>query len=137
MPEEMEIVLGAEVEDIPRAVEFIGRAMAAFGISQDKALGAELAAEEACTNVVRHAYRGGQGYMKITCRSNGGSVEITLEDAGAPFDPTKRPEPDLTENVDKRPIGGLGIYLIRSFMDGLRYELKDGKNNLIMVLNRG
>ena len=136
MKEDRELVIRAVAEDIPKAVEFIGMTLRSFGISSRKALGVELAVEEACTNVVLHGYRGEGGYIKISCSSSDSRIAVNLEDAGVTFDPTKRPGPNLVDDVDKRPIGGLGIYLIRSFVDGLGYEFKDGKNNLAMEINR-
>ena len=60
-------------------------------------------------------------------------LEFIIADSGLPFDPAQAPEADTTLVVDERPIGGLGIYLVRQIMDVVRYERKDGKNILTLI----
>ena len=58
------------------------------------------------------------------------SVTITFTDRGMPYDPLANEDPDVTLPADERPIGGLGVYLVKQTMDDVRYEYKDGKNIL-------
>ena len=57
---------------------------------------------------------------------------ITFTDGGVPYNPLERPDPDVTLSAGERPIGGLGIYIVKNSMDSLSYEYKDGKNILKM-----
>ena len=57
-------------------------------------------------------------------------VEVTFADEGIPFDPLAKEDPDVTLNADSRPIGGLGIFMVKKSMDSVEYEYKDGKNIL-------
>ena len=61
-----------------------------------------------------------------------GSVILVLTDTGKEFDPTMVPETDITLSADERPIGGLGIFLIRQIMNEVKYERIDGKNVLTL-----
>ena len=63
-------------------------------------------------------------------------LDFTLTDSGVPFDPTVASMPDLTLDASERPVGGLGIYLVRSIMDSVSYERVDGKNVLSMIKRR-
>ena len=60
-------------------------------------------------------------------------LRVEVEDDGHPFNPLDRPAPDLSKPVNERPIGGLGIYMMRKALDGMDYRRADGKNILVMI----
>jgi anti-sigma regulatory factor (Ser/Thr protein kinase) len=64
-----------------------------------------------------------------------GRLTFVLSDSGKPFDPTQASEPDLTLQAEDRPIGGLGIFLVRQIMDSVEYRYSDGKNILTLTKN--
>jgi anti-sigma regulatory factor (Ser/Thr protein kinase) len=134
MADRQEIVLAARETEISRALEFVEEIMVRAGFSPPKVLEVQLAVEEACMNIALHAYPDGEGSFKITSDPTENGLVVTIEDQGMRFDPTKAEEPSLEEDVDERPIGGLGIHLIKSFVEDVRYEFKDGKNMLILVI---
>ncbi len=81
-----------------------------------------VALDEIVANVVTHGAAGGGGRtMDVWFRRIGGDVEITVADDGPPFDPLSRPAPDTTSPLEKRRPGGLGIALVRSLVDDVRY----------------
>ena len=95
-----------------------------------------LALEEAVTNVIMYAYpEGTVGKMNLEAVRDGNDLRFTLTDRGKVFDPTAVPEADLTASVEDRPIGGLGIHLVRTIMDSVQYKRMDGKNILTMTLH--
>jgi sigma-B regulation protein RsbU (phosphoserine phosphatase) len=99
-------------------------------------MGMNLALEEAVTNVILYAYpSGSDGLVDIEAILRKDSLEFIITDSGIPFDPTQAPVADVTLDVEKRPIGGLGIYLVRTIMDVVKYERKDGHNVLSMIKN--
>jgi anti-sigma regulatory factor (Ser/Thr protein kinase) len=63
-------------------------------------------------------------------------VEVEIADTSPPFDPLSIPEPELENSIDKRKIGGLGVFLIRQVMDGVSYRYENGKNILVLIKNR-
>jgi len=93
----------------------------------------QLAVEEAVTNVVTHGYEGPDGNVSVQCISSPEIVTITITDTGAAFDPTKIPPADVTADLDHRNIGGLGVHLIRSVMDEIRYSREMDANQLTLV----
>ena len=95
-----------------------------------------LALEEAVTNVVLYAYpQGTYGSVELEASLEGNTLTFVLSDSGKPFDPTSRPEVDITASAEDRPIGGLGVHLVRQIMDHVQYEWKDGYNVLTMTKN--
>lgn len=93
-----------------------------------------LAIEETVENVVSYAYQDGVGWMEVSTNLDSDNLQlvITLRDAGKPFNPLEKEDPDLTLSAEERPIGGLGIFLCKQFMDHVDYIYEDGCNILTM-----
>ena len=88
------------------------------------------------TNVIMYAYpEGTDGLVDIEAIIRKDSLSFVISDSGQPFDPTASPDADISLGVTERPIGGLGIYLVRNIMDSVSYERADGKNILTMTKN--
>ena len=110
--------------------------MSDAGLAPDLAARINLALEEAVCNVIQYAYpEGTTGRMSLEAVKDGNRLRFTLTDGGKVFDPTAAPEADITASVEDRPVGGLGIHLIRNIMDSVRYERMDGKNVLTLIIN--
>ena len=93
-----------------------------------------LALEEAVSNVIMYAYpQGSDGLVDIEAVITEDRLKFIISDSGQPFDPTAAPEADITLDVEDRPIGGLGIFLVRNIMDEVHYERADGKNLFTMI----
>jgi len=95
----------------------------------------DLAVDEACSNVIDHAYGGSdQGEIRILLDLDDRGLKITIQDDGEPFDPACVVEPDLTSPLETRCERGLGVYLIREVMDEAAYDFSiPGVNQLILV----
>jgi serine/threonine-protein kinase RsbW len=92
--------------------------------------------DEAVSNAIAYGYpEGAHGEIAVRLRRRPGSVVLEVEDDGAPFDPLQAAPPDLTLPLADRPIGGLGIHLIRNLMDEMSYARRDGRNILKLVKN--
>lgn len=93
----------------------------------------ELAAVEACTNVIRYAYRSGSpGRIGLSVRPRKNGLEILVLDRGAPFNPTEIPCPDLADPGE----GGYGIFLMREIMSEMRYERRGGRWNCLYLIRK-
>ncbi len=115
---------------------FVDRVQEQNNLTPDLAARINLALEEAVCNVIQYAYpEGTTGKMSLEAVKEGNRLRFSLTDGGKVFDPTAVPEADISASVEDRPIGGLGIHLIRSIMDSVRYERKDGKNVLTLIIN--
>ena len=92
----------------------------------------EVAVEELFVNIASYAYRPGTGTADVTVEAfdNPKAVEITFRDAGVPYDPLAKQDPDISLSADDRQIGGLGIFMVKKTMDDMRYEYKDNQNVL-------
>ena len=129
-----QLVLGNRVEEIPCLAEFVETICESAGVSHSLMMNLDLALEEAVTNVMLYAYpEGTTGQVEVECMSEDGLLTFQIRDAGAPFDPTQQADADVTLGVQERPIGGLGIFLVRQIMDEVRYERKNDKNVLTLV----
>lgn len=93
----------------------------------------QLAVEEACANVLEHAYAGKGGEIQIRFETRERDAVVTLWDHGRPFDPGGVVAPNLKLPLAKRPIGGLGLYLMYQLMDEIRFAFSESGNTLVMV----
>ena len=94
-----------------------------------------VAIEEVFVNVARYAYGGGEGEVTlgITFDKESRNVTFRMADKGVPFDPLKKPDPDITLSADEREIGGLGIFITKKTMDSVKYAYENGENILTMI----
>ncbi|MBR0048549.1 MAG: ATP-binding protein [Prevotella sp.] len=128
-----QLILHNDVQQIEQLEGYIEAIAEDTGIDPSLAMSLNLALEEAVTNVILYAYpEGTDGTVDIVADSDGQQVTFTVTDNGKPFDPTAQAEADVTLGVEDRPIGGLGIFLVRNIMDSVEYSRVDGKNILRM-----
>jgi serine/threonine-protein kinase RsbW len=124
----------AELERLGTAVEAFGTR---HGLSSTTIFDVHLALDEILTNVVSYAYDDRREHT-ITVRlgmrdaHDLRQLEAQVEDDGRPFNPLEAAPPNIDAPVEERPIGGLGIYLVRRVMDDLEYRRQQGKNLLVM-----
>jgi len=121
---------------IDKCGEIIDYLMSSPDIPKDEALQFKirLSIEEAVENVVRYAYDGGLGWIEVGTELDPDGVMLTilLRDAGVPFNPLEKADPDVTLPLEERQVGGLGIYLCKQLMDHIEYKYEDGCNILLM-----
>ncbi|MBQ3999148.1 MAG: ATP-binding protein [Paludibacteraceae bacterium] len=122
------LVMRNDIQQIPTLAEWIEM----IGLPQELNMPINLALEEAVSNVMLYAYPGKSGQVLVECDKSDKLV-FTITDSGVPFDPTQQEDPDVTQSAEDRPIGGLGIFLVRQIMDDIRYERKDNKNILTLT----
>jgi len=117
--------------------EYVTRAAEAAGLDARSVEGVELAVDEACSNIIEHAYGGeGRGHIEVTCRIDGDGLTVVLRDYGQPFDPDRVPEPDLQAPLEERDAGGLGLHFMRQLMDQVRFEFTAGAGNVLTMVKR-
>jgi serine/threonine-protein kinase RsbW len=124
----------ARFEFLDEIREYVGQKARAAGFSDKEVYSIQLAADEAASNVIEHAYEGlSDASFELTCVFENDRIIITLLDHGKSFDLTKVVKPDLKADLSRRKIGGLGIYLMRKLMDEVRYEVTDSGNLLTLI----
>lgn len=115
--------------------EFIEKCLSGCGASPKTLMQLELVVEEVFINIASYAYHPpGSGDVEISCdvHENRMSVTITFSDEGPEFDPLTHDDPDVSENLSDRPIGGLGIFLVKKNVDGITYR-RDGGRNILTI----
>jgi len=127
------IVLSNDVDDVPHLAAFVDEVCEAVGFDMSTTMSINLALEEAVVNVMNYAYpQGTKGDVNVEAEANDKRLKFVITDSGTPFDPTAKAEVDTTLSAEERPIGGLGIHLVRQIMDSINYERIDGKNILTL-----
>ena len=130
---EKSIVLDNDVQQVPQLAAFVDEVCEALHFDMGLAMQMNLAMEEAVVNVMNYAYPAGTaGTVAISAQANDVRLKFTIRDSGTPFDPTAKEEADTSLSAEERPIGGLGIYLVRQLMDSINYEYADGCNVLTL-----
>jgi anti-sigma regulatory factor (Ser/Thr protein kinase) len=134
MKDLFELKIEGILENLSLIGDFIGDTMRGFGLDEHKTFDVQLAVDEACTNIIEYGYANEGGMIDIACQRRGDEIIVVIKDRGKPFDPTSVQPPDLNASLEERKAGGLGIYFMKKLMDEVRYEFKEGKNVLTMVV---
>jgi sigma-B regulation protein RsbU (phosphoserine phosphatase) len=122
------------LDDLAEIRLFIERTAILMGASEDKAGDLVLATHEAITNVITHGYREEPGDVRVTIELDNDRIIIRIYDHSPRFNPTKVAEPDISIPLDRRPPGGLGVHMMRSFTDEMIYSSSPlGENELVLV----
>jgi serine/threonine-protein kinase RsbW len=120
-----------ELERVAREIEAFGEA---HGIAPNLIFHVKVALDEILTNVISYGYpEGGEHMITVRLALKAAELVIEVEDDGRPFNPLTVAPPDLEESPEERPIGGLGLHLVRKMMDRLEYRREQDKNLLVMI----
>ena len=127
------IILPARIDSLPRGLALVVECATAAGFLPQRVMEIELAVEEALANICLYAYPESRGEVEVRCmQDETRHFSIELVDSGIPFDMLARPAPDFTGDAAQRPIGGLGIPLIRALMDNATYH-REGAQNILRL----
>ena len=127
----------ADVSELDQVLSFADTVLEEMDCPAKVQMQIDIAVEEIFVNIAHYAYPDGEGEAVISIDSDkeAKSVSILFEDQGTPYDPLQNEDPDITLSADDRPIGGLGIFMVKKSMDDVSYEYKDGKNRLTIKKN--
>ena len=127
-----EIVLEAEIGNIPKIIAFINEALDARNIGKLERHQIDIAVDEILSNIAHYAYNPdvGEATVRVEVEEEPLSVIITFIDGGVPYDPLQAAEPDTTLSAEERALGGLGIFMVRKSMDEITYRYENGRNIL-------
>ena len=131
-----ELTIQNQVQQVKNVNAFMKEIMGRLDIEKSLAKKLQLAVEEAIVNVINYAYPVGEtGDIGLNVSSDGNILKIVISDSGVIFDPTMKQDTDITLSVENRPIGGLGILLVREMMDSINYERLNDMNILTLKKN--
>ncbi len=133
---EQRLRVPGQFSQLARIASFVTDAARAADLSDDDVFHVEMAVDEACSNIIEHAYADNAGDITLTCTSPApGLFEVTIHDTGRPFDPAAviLPEVSAPITIDDVTEGGLGLYFMRKLMDEVRFEMGTAQGNTLYM----
>lgn len=126
----------ADMDNLPFFRQFVVDACKSFSVEEEIIETYKLAIDEVCSNLIMHGYEGmTPGNIGLSVYKNENKIVVTVEDTGHSFDPSTLDSPDLSDDIDERKIGGLGVYFVKEMVDELAYESSNGVNMLSLKMN--
>ena len=134
-----ELTVDAAVENIEVVTDFVNEELEKLDCPLKARRQIDIAIDELFGNIARYAYSPdvGKATVRFSVEENPLEVTITFIDTGIPFNPLEKSNPDTHLSAEERPIGGLGIFLVKKSMDMVEYEYKNGQNILKIKKNIG
>ena len=127
-----EITVAADVNNLETITAFVDECLEQIDCPLRIQTQLDIAVDELFSNIAYYAYPNGSGSatLRVEVAEDPSFAILTFIDSGVPYDPLARPDPDTTLSAEERKIGGLGIYMVKKFMDAVSYAYEDGKNIL-------
>lgn len=129
-----EIQIEAQREKLDELLDMIRIDLNLMCCPMDKQISLEICIEEIFVNIASYAYGEQTGMAFITEEVTNNSISLCFRDKGIPYDPLAKEDPDTTLSAEEREIGGLGVFMVKTMMDSVTYEYKDGFNCLTMTM---
>jgi len=137
MQEMRKLRVQAILENVSMAMECVAQSARGAGFSGQALSQIELGVDEACANVVNHAYEGMErGDMEVSCGIDGQDFVVFVRDWGRGFDPSNVDVPDIAAPLEERTLGGLGLFLIKQVMDQVQYRSDPLEGNELIMVKR-
>lgn len=121
----------ADLGSVETAADYVREVMESNGVSMKLTNKMSIAFDEFYSNIVHYS---GATWAAVRCTVEDGAVTVELTDNGAPFDPTRSEDPDVSAPLEERGIGGLGIFMAKKLMNEIVYSYQDGTNRLRLVI---
>jgi len=134
MTSKFKLRVTSDMKNLSAVSDFVSAFARESALNEDDTFALQMATDEACANVIEHAYGGRpDGTVSIDCWLANDEVILTIRDRGRPFDPKVVPRPDMTAPLDKRHEGALGLYLMEKLMDVVQFEFDPAKGNKLTM----
>ena len=134
---ELNLTIENRIEELRRLASLVEEFGAGENWPPDLVFQVNLVLEEVAINVINYGHDGGLHEIEIALTSELDALTIEVIDDGRAFDPTEDAKvPDVTLPMEERPVGGLGVYLVRTMMDEMRYRREGGRNHLTLLKYR-
>jgi serine/threonine-protein kinase RsbW len=131
------ITIPGHYDRIREACDFVVAGAESAGFDPDEVFRIQLACDEACTNIIEHAYGAeGVGEIQVSWENEKGAFVIELRDNGRPFAPKEVKSPTIPNDVndlDNLKVGGLGLHFMRTLMDEVKFSFNENGNHLLMI----
>jgi anti-sigma regulatory factor (Ser/Thr protein kinase) len=134
MTSKFKLRVTSDMKNLATISDFVSAFAREWTLNDDDTFALQMATDEACANVIEHAYNGRpDGTVSIECSLANDEVILTIRDRGRPFDPKSVPRPDMAAPLDKRHEGALGLYLMEKLMDVVQFEFDATKGNKLTM----
>jgi serine/threonine-protein kinase RsbW len=131
---EKKLQVKSRTENLAKIRAFIQDYASPAGFNQEEIDNMMLAVDEACTNIIKHAYKSfPDGEIVIRIKYENSKLNIAIVDYGKAFQPESIPEPDIQEYYRQHKVGGLGMFLMKTLMDDVKYVSIPGKYNQVLL----
>lgn len=128
------LTLANDIQEIPRLVTLVESFFKGHGVNSKLVLNVSLALDEVLTNIILHGYSDNSMHdINISLEFEQDMIKVIIDDDARKFDPRITPPPDIESPLETRPVGGLGVYLVKQLMDSVEYERSNGRNHLILL----
>ncbi|MDZ7766728.1 MAG: ATP-binding protein [Melioribacteraceae bacterium] len=130
-----ELIVKSSTDNLAEIRSFVKEAAFESGFSNEVVHKISLSVDEACTNVIKHAYKfSPERDISIKTEFSNDKFIITITDSGDKFDPKLVPEPNLEEYHKQKKVGGLGMFLMKKLMDEVKYNTLSGNQNQVILV---
>ena len=137
MAQKIQLTVSGYFKNLARIGDFVMAAAARAGLDEQGVYAVHMAVDEACTNIIKHAYGGeGQGKIRLVCQVQTDGLLIEVYDQGRPFDPDQIPELDIRAPLAERARGGMGMFFMRRLMDRVEYRFNTPQGNQLILFKR-
>jgi anti-sigma regulatory factor (Ser/Thr protein kinase) len=140
MAVERKLTAPGRFESLAQISDFVTQVARDAGFDEDDVFHIQMAVDEACSNVIEHAYGQDGGDIDLTCCiEDDGDLRVEIADHGAPFDPDQVPNPTLgpdSIDLDAIKAGGLGLFFMRKLMDEVTFRFDPDAGNLLTMIKR-
>ena len=126
------ILLEANIDNYSKLIDWLNKKCDDAEIQSAYKTKLNIAVEEIFANVANYAYPTNEGNVEVAFKVSGNEVEMKFIDAGTPYNPLEKQDPDITLNADERQIGGLGIFMVKNYMDEVNYNYEN-ENNVLTI----
>jgi len=130
----LEVTLQNQLSAIPPVHEALDRFAAQHNLSRAFVSSLHVALEEHLANIIKHGYTGTSlGTIRVRFQTDSTCITIVISDNGKPFNPLDKPDVNVSLPLNRKPLGGLGLLMIRRSVDEAQYEYLNGDNRLTLT----
>jgi serine/threonine-protein kinase RsbW len=137
MSSNKELTIAGYFKNLAKIGEFIEQAATRAGLDDHGIYAIQMAVDEACTNIIEHAYGGeGKGQIRLTCAVKKDGLQVIIYDHGIAFDPSQVPELNILAPLEERPEGGMGLFFMRKLVDRVEFKFGTAQGNRLVLFKR-
>jgi anti-sigma regulatory factor (Ser/Thr protein kinase) len=130
----LSVSLACDRSELVRLADLVDRFGAEQALSPDDLTNVHLVLDELVSNVIRHGHIANNGTVDVSLAVDSGTLTIDIVDDGIAFDPLACPSPNLDLPIEERPIGGLGIHIVKALSETIAYRRDGGRNHLSLTM---